>query len=98
MEPAMTDEKEDRTLAIAIFATETVISHVLHRISQLSNVMTAAIQEGFDDAANEIEAISIGSDKSDFIEQTFEALAIVDSLRRATLGNSAKHKDARRLN
>jgi hypothetical protein len=96
MEPAMTDEKEDLTLAIAIFATETVISNVLHRISQLSNVMPAAIEEGFDDAANEIEAIAIGSGKPD--DRTFEALAIVDSLRRATLGNSAKQKGARRLN
>jgi hypothetical protein len=96
MEPAMTDEKEDLTLAIAIFATETVISNVLHRTSRLSNVMTAAIEEGFDDAANEIEAIAIGSGKPS--DQTFEALAIVDSLRRATLGNSAKQKGARRLN
>ena len=53
----MTDEKEDLTL----FAAETVISNVLHRISRLSNLMTAAIEEGFDDAANEIEAIAIGS-------------------------------------
>jgi hypothetical protein len=94
----MTDEKDERTLATAIFATETMISHVLHRISQLSKVMTAVIQEGFNDAASEIEAIAIGSSKSDFIEQTFEALAIVDSLRRSTPGNSAEHKDARRLN
>ena len=73
-----------------------MISNVLHRISRLSNVMTAAIEEGFDDAANEIEAIAIGSGKP--ADQTFEALAIVDSLRRATLGTSAKQKGARRLN
>jgi hypothetical protein len=84
-------ESEPRTLAADVLAVRTVLAHVLGRIYQLDPILAEAIQNGFEDAVDEIRKTAAKSRTRMTSHQVVEALAAVEALR-AVLSNRSDNR------
>ncbi len=83
----MDTEKEINSLAAETLALQTVLTHILDRISQADARLASAIREGFSDAASDVEDLAIKFGKAASPHHTVKALGTVETLRAATLGD-----------
>lgn len=88
----MDRESEIIALNAETLAIQTVLTHVLDQVAKPDIRIAAAIRRGFDHAANDVEDIAIKLGKTASFDHTVKALAIVEYLRAATLGNRDKPK------
>ena len=71
-------------------AIRAVLSGVLGRVAMVDTRIAEAVRRGFDDAASHVEAVAIKLGKTAPSGHTVKAIAIVEDLRVATLGNHDK--------
>ncbi len=85
------EKKEIYSLSAETLAIQSVLVHVLRRLAKSEPNLLKAIAAGFDDAASEVETITIqcgaeaGSDRS-HIAFGLQALRIIEICRKASLG------------
>jgi hypothetical protein len=84
--------REIRSIHAEMLAFNAIVTQVLYRVLQTDHKLADAISLGFDDAARLVEDIAIKAGKSVPPDHLVKALRVVEELRTATLGNSAKPK------
>ncbi len=83
-------EHEINSLFVEAIAIQTVLAHVLDRISRIDDQCFDAVKRGFDDAANDAEDTAIKLGKTASPDHLVKAIRIIEELRTATLGNPDK--------
>jgi len=91
---AMNIEAEIHSLAAESIAVQAMLAHVLSRLAALDPHLAASIRQGFDDAASDAENLAIKFSKTASRNHLVKALAIIESLRATTLGQSDEPKHA----
>ncbi|MEH2534415.1 hypothetical protein V1277_006289 [Bradyrhizobium sp. AZCC 1588] len=86
----MKHDAEIIALSAETLAMQAVLAHVLDRVARVDPRLAHAIKTGFDNAANEVEHMAIKFGKAADPGHTVKAIAIVEGLRAATLGNQEK--------
>jgi hypothetical protein len=81
-------ESDGRTLAAHVLAVRMVMAHVLGRISELDPILAEAIQDGFEDAVDQIRKTAAKSRERSTSHQAAEAIAAVETLRAAMSNTS----------
>ena len=79
--------RDIRALDAKVLAMEMVFTHVFNRVGRLDQILTDAIRQGFDDAANNIQELAIKSGDTVSSDSTVNALAVIERLRAITLAN-----------
>ena len=74
------------TLRAETFAIQAILTNVLFELKKLDPIMAEAIARGFDNAANQIENVTIGTGQRASSEPLAKALSLIEDLRTATLG------------
>jgi hypothetical protein len=88
----MDHDHEVASLAAETLALQAVISNVLHRIRLTNPTLADAVRRGFDDAADQIEAIAIQAGSASRPDHLVKSLQIVEQLRKMTLGKAEQPK------
>jgi hypothetical protein len=86
----MKHDLEVANLNAQTLAVQVILSHVLSRVAALDETLAGAIRQGFDDAANDAENISIQLGKSTTPDDAVKTLGIIEYLRAATFGDQDK--------
>jgi len=83
--------RELGTIHAETLAIQAVLTNVLYELKRLDPILADAIARGFDNATSQIENFAI-QDKAAPSEPLVKALAIIESLRSASLG---RHNEGR---
>jgi hypothetical protein len=81
-------------LSAETHALQSILVHVLGRLAVKDAAIAEAIRLGFDDAASSTENTAIKFGKTASSDHLVKAIAIIEELRAATLGNPDKPRDA----
>ena len=84
--------KEINSLSAETLAIQTILAHVLHRLTEIDPKIAGAIKTGFEGAANEAENIAIRLGKTASPDHLVKAIHVIEELRTAALGTPDKLK------